>query len=55
MAAKGTCAISGGMYGENYACGSVVDKLLHVDIYIPGCSPHPRTVIMGLLEALGRL
>lgn len=55
VVAMGTCAISGGMFGENYACGSGVDKFLHVDMYIPGCPPHPRTVIMGLLEALGRL
>ncbi|MCG7844782.1 MAG: oxidoreductase, partial [Methanomassiliicoccales archaeon] len=55
VAAMGTCAISGGPFGGNYASGSGVDSILPVDIYIPGCPPHPRTVILGLLEALGRL
>lgn len=55
VAAMGTCAICGGPFGNNYASGCGVDGVLPVDVYIPGCPPHPRTVILGLLEVLGRL
>lgn len=54
VVAMGTCAISGCPFGGSYASGSGVDKILPVDLYIPGCPPHPRTVILALLEALGR-
>lgn len=55
VAAMGTCAISGGPFGGSYAAGNGVAEMLPVDIYIPGCPPHPRTVVLALLEALGRL
>lgn len=55
VAAMGTCAISGGPFGGSYASGNGVAEVLPVDIYIPGCPPHPRTVVLALLEALGRL
>jgi Ni,Fe-hydrogenase III small subunit/Pyruvate/2-oxoacid:ferredoxin oxidoreductase delta subunit len=55
VAAMGTCAISGCPFGGSYATGTGVDSVLPVDIYIPGCPPHPRTVILGLLGALGRI
>ncbi|MCX6651615.1 MAG: NADH-quinone oxidoreductase subunit NuoB [Methanomassiliicoccales archaeon] len=55
VAAMGTCAISGCPFGGSYASGTGVDKVLPVDIYIPGCPPHPQSVIQALLESLGRL
>ncbi|MBP7087631.1 MAG: NADH-quinone oxidoreductase subunit NuoB [Methanomassiliicoccales archaeon] len=55
VAAMGTCAISGGPFGGTYAAGNGVAEALPVDIYIPGCPPHPRTVVLALLDALGRL
>ncbi len=55
VAAMGTCAISGGPFGGTFAAGNGVAEALPVDIYIPGCPPHPRTVVLALLEALGRL
>jgi Ni,Fe-hydrogenase III small subunit len=52
--ASGTCAISGGPYvGHEEVIGGV-DKELPVDMYIPGCPPHPYTVLDGLLRFLGR-
>lgn len=55
VAAMGTCAISGCPFGGSYACGEGVDGVLKADLYIPGCPPHPRAVILSLLQALRRL
>ena len=53
--AVGACAISGGPYaGHEEALGGV-DALLPVDLYVPGCPPHPLTILDGLLRLLGRL
>lgn len=53
--ASGACAISGGIYsGQDETCGGA-DRLLPVDLYVPGCPPHPLTVLDGLLRLLGRL
>jgi Ni,Fe-hydrogenase III small subunit len=51
--AAGACAISGGLYrGDPEACDGV-EGLLPVDLYIPGCPPHPLTILDGLLRLLG--
>jgi Ni,Fe-hydrogenase III small subunit/formate hydrogenlyase subunit 6/NADH:ubiquinone oxidoreductase subunit I len=53
--AVGACATSGGIVGEGYASAGGVDRVLPVDVYIPGCPPRPEAIIFGLLVALGRL
>ncbi len=53
--AVGACAIGGGPYrGRPEICGGV-GELLPVDLYVPGCPPHPLTLLDGLLRLLGRL
>ncbi len=53
--AVGACACSGGIVGEGYASAGGVDRILPVDVFIPGCPPRPEALIFGLLVALGRL
>ena len=52
--ASGACAISGGIYrGSPAACDGVAE-ILPVDLFVPGCPPHPLTLLDGLLRLLGR-
>ena len=53
--AVGACAASGGIVGEGYASAGGVDRVLPVDVYIPGCPPRPEALIFGILVAVGRL
>ena len=53
--AVGACGISGGLFRNLAAQGSGVPAHLDVDLFIPGCPPHPYTTLDGLLRFLGRL
>jgi Ni,Fe-hydrogenase III small subunit/ferredoxin len=53
--AVGACAISGGPYVDNPEVHNGCGALLPVDLFIPGCPPHPMTILDGLLRLLGRL
>jgi len=55
VVAVGACGISGGIFGENYASLGGVDKVLPVDVYVPGCPPRPQALLHGILLAVGRL
>ncbi len=53
--ACGACAVSGGVYsGHPETCGGVA-SILPVDLFIPGCPPHPYTILDGLLRLTGRI
>ena len=53
--AVGACAISGGPYLDHPEVANGVEGLLPVDLYVPGCPPHPLTILDGLLRLVGRL
>jgi Ni,Fe-hydrogenase III small subunit/formate hydrogenlyase subunit 6/NADH:ubiquinone oxidoreductase subunit I len=53
--ALGACAISGGIYAGHPEQNDGVARTVPVDLYIPGCPPHPLTILDGLLRLLGRI
>jgi len=53
--AVGACAIAGGPFVGHAEVNNGADSLLPVDLYIPGCPPHPLTILDGLLRLLDRL
>ncbi len=53
--AVGACACSGKVFGDTYAQEGPVDKIIPVDIYVPGCPPRPQALLYGILLALDRL
>jgi Ni,Fe-hydrogenase III small subunit/formate hydrogenlyase subunit 6/NADH:ubiquinone oxidoreductase subunit I len=55
VVAVGACGISGGIFGTNYATVGSVDRVVPVDVYIPGCPPRPEALLHGILLAVDRL
>lgn len=45
----GACASTGGVF-NNYAILQGIDKILPVDIYVPGCPPRPEQLINGIMK-----
>ncbi len=53
--AVGACAISGGPYRDHAEVQNGADSVVPVDLFIPGCPPHPITILDGLLRLLGKM
>ncbi len=51
----GACAISGGPFIDHAEASNGATDLLPVDLFIPGCPPHPMTILDGFLRMLKRL
>ena len=50
--ALGACGLSGGVFRECYNVVGGVDKVIPVDVYVPGCPPKPEAIIDGVVKAL---
>lgn len=48
----GACAISGGPYKDHEEVNNGVDSIIPVDLYVPGCPPHPLTILDGLVKIM---
>jgi Ni,Fe-hydrogenase III small subunit len=54
VVAVGDCACNGGIFGESYATCGRVDKVIPVDVTVPGCPPEPVEILRGILQAVRR-
>ena len=55
VVAVGICATSGGVFRECYNVAGGIDKIIPVDVYVPGCAARPESIIDGIVIALGIL
>ncbi len=53
--AVGACGLSGGIFKEAYNVVGGVDKVIPVDVYVPGCPAKPEAIIDGVVEGLAKL
>jgi Ni,Fe-hydrogenase III small subunit len=52
--AVGACAIAGGPFRDHPEVLNGAEKVLPIDLFVPGCPPHPITILDGLLRLLGK-
>ncbi len=48
--AMGDCTVSGGRYKRSYSTVEGIDRIMPVDIYVPGCPPRPEGLIYGMMR-----
>ncbi|MCS7113093.1 MAG: NADH-quinone oxidoreductase subunit B family protein [Nitrososphaerota archaeon] len=55
VVAVGQCACSGGVFRNCYSVIGGVDKVIPVDLYIPGCPPKPEAIIYGIAQLVDKI
>ena len=51
VVAMGVCGSTGGIFAEGYNVLGGIDKVIPVDVFVPGCPPRPEAMIDGILKA----
>ncbi|RLJ00396.1 MAG: hydrogenase [Candidatus Aenigmatarchaeota archaeon] len=51
----GNCGSTGGVFYESYNLVGPVDKIIPVDVYVPGCPPRPEAIIQGVIKLWEKL
>ena len=55
VVAIGICATSGGVFRECYNVQGGVDKVLPVDVYVPGCPPTAEALLYGIIQLQNKI
>jgi Ni,Fe-hydrogenase III small subunit len=55
VVAVGACACSCGIFDGAYHVAGPLDKILPVDVYVPGCPPKPEAIILGVVKSLQKV
>jgi len=55
VVAVGACACSGGIFAQAYNIEGGIDKVIPVDVYVPGCAAHPERIIDGVIAGIAAL
>jgi len=53
--AVGACANSGGVFAKSYSVIGGADKVVPVDMYVPGCPPRPEAILDAIIKLLKRI
>ena len=53
--AVGNCGSTGGVFHESYNLVGPIDRIIPVDVYVPGCPPRPEAIIDGVVKAWVKL
>ncbi len=51
----GACGTGGGVFTESYNLDGPIDRVIPVDVYVPGCPPRPEAITYGVAQALLKL
>lgn len=55
VVAIGECALSRGLFIDSYNCPLPLDKIIPIDVYIPGCPPKPEAIIAGVVKLINKV
>jgi len=55
VVAVGACGLSGGVFRDAYNVVGGIDRVIPVDVYVPGCPPRPEAIIDGVVLGLQKL
>lgn len=53
--AVGACAIDGGVFSKSYSVVAGADRVVPVDVYVPGCPPRPEAILDGVVQLVQKL